>query len=89
MKKYITAILSIGTVAMLFYTLFDLKNQVKQIPMLEHQLDSVSIIKDSLYEVNFINEVENGRYELSLEHLKEVNPKAAKDFENFLNTQTE
>jgi predicted nucleic acid-binding Zn-ribbon protein len=57
--------------------------------MLEHQLDSVSIIKDSLYEVNFINEVENGRYELSLEHLKEVNPKAAKDFENFLNTQTE
>ena len=56
MKKYIGAILSIGTVAMLFYTLFDLKNQVKQIPVLEHQLDSVSIIKDSLYEVNFINE---------------------------------
>ena len=34
MKKYITAILSIGTVGLLFYTMFDLKNQVKQIPML-------------------------------------------------------
>ena len=82
MKKYIGAILSIGTVAMLFYTLFDLKNQVKQIPVLEHQLDS-------LRDETFIISTENGRYELSLEHLKEVNPKAAKDFEKFLNTQTE
>lgn len=82
MKKYIGAILSIGTVAMLFYTLFDLKNQVKQIPVLEHQLDS-------LRDETFIISTENGRYELSLEHLKEVNPKAAKEFENFLNTQTE
>lgn len=82
MKKYIGAILSIGTVAMLFYTLFDLKNQVKQIPVLEHQLDS-------LRDETFIISTENGRYELSLEHLKEVNPKAAKEFENYLTTQTE
>lgn len=82
MKKYIGAILSIGTVAMLFYTLFDLKNQVKQIPVLEHQLDS-------LRDETFIISTENGRYELSLEHLKEVNPKAAKEFEQYLTTQTE
>lgn len=30
-----------------------------------------------------------GRYELTLEHLKEVAPKAAKDFEEFLNHETE
>jgi hypothetical protein len=89
MKKYITAILSIGTVAMLFYTLFDLKNQVKQIPVLQHQLDSVSLQLDSLHLINFENEVENGRYEITLEHLKETNPKAAKEFEEFMNTQTE
>ena len=89
MKKYITAILSIGTVAMLFYTLFDLKNQVKQIPVLQHQLDSVSLQLDSLHLINFENEVENGRYEITLEHLKENNPKAAKEFEEFMNTQTE
>ena len=30
-----------------------------------------------------------GRYDLSLEHLKETNPKAAKEFEDFLNHETE
>lgn len=82
MKKYIGAILSIGTVAMLFYTLFDLKDQVKQIPVLQHQLDS-------LQAETFNLSTQNGRYELTLEHLKEVNPKAAKEFENYMNHETE
>ena len=82
MKKYIGAILSIGTVAMLFYTLFDLKDQVKQIPVLEHQLDS---LQGKIFNLS----TQNGRYELTLEHLKEVNPKAAKEFENYMNHETE
>jgi hypothetical protein len=89
MKKYITAILSIGTITLLFYTLFDLKNQVKQIPVLQHQLDSVTIQLDSLSLINFQNEVQNGRYEITLEQLKETNPKAAKEFEEFMNSKTE
>jgi|APGre2960657373_1045057.scaffolds.fasta_scaffold13307_3 hypothetical protein len=89
MKKYITAILSIGTISLLFYTLFDLKNQVKQIPVLQHQLDSVTIQLDSLSLINFQNEVQNGRYEITLEQLKETNPKAAKEFEEFMNSKTE
>ena len=89
MKKYISGILSIGTVALLFYTLFDLKNQLKQVPMLQHQLDSVTIQLDSLSLINFENEVQNGRYEITLEHLKETNPKAAKEFEEFMNSKTE
>jgi hypothetical protein len=89
MKKYITAILSIGTISLLFYTLFDLKNQVKQIPVLQHQLDSVTIQLDSLSLINFENEVQNGRYEITLEQLKETNPKAAKEFEEFMNSKTE
>lgn len=44
---------------------------------------------DSLHDESFITSTVNGRYELSLEHLKEVNPKAAKEFEHFMNTQTE
>jgi hypothetical protein len=32
---------------------------------------------------------ENGRYELSLDHLKEVNPKAAKQFEDYMTHETE
>ena len=89
MKKYITAILSIGTITLLFYTMFDLKNQVKQIPVLQHQLDSVTIQLDSLSLINFENEVQNGRYEITLEQLKETNPKAAKEFEEFMNSKTE
>jgi len=89
MKKYITAILSIGTITLLFYTMFDLKNQVKQIPVLQHQLDSVTIQLDSISLINFQNEVQNGRYEITLEQLKETNPKAAKKFEEFMNSKTE
>jgi hypothetical protein len=44
---------------------------------------------DSLYSEFFNASTVNGRYELSLEHLKEVNPKAAKEFENFYNHETE
>ena len=89
MKKYITTALSLGTIALLFYALFDLKEQVKQVEVLQKQLDSVTILKDSLYDVSFGAQVENGRYELSLEHLKTVNPKAADEFENFYGHETE
>jgi len=44
---------------------------------------------DSLNEEIFILHTQNGRYELSLEHLYEVNPKAAKEFTNFMENETE
>jgi hypothetical protein len=44
---------------------------------------------DSLNEEIFILHTQNGRYELSLEHLNEVNPKAAKEFTNFMEHETE
>ena len=44
---------------------------------------------DSLHDENFIKSTELGRYELSLEHLKEVNPEAHKQFETYMYTQTE
>jgi hypothetical protein len=89
MKKYISAALSITTIGLLFYTLYNLKQQVKQIPVLKSQLDSVTIIKDSLVNEVFIHEVTNGRYEITLDYLKEVNPKAALEFENYMNHETE
>jgi hypothetical protein len=49
----------------------------------------VTIQLDSLSLINFQNEVQNGRYEITLEQLKETNPKAAKKFEEFLNSKTE
>lgn len=89
MKKYITAALSFGTIALLFYTMFDLRKQVKQIDVLQKELDSVMIVKDSLYEVNFQAQVENGRYELTLNYLESVNPKAADQFKTYMGHETE
>jgi hypothetical protein len=89
MKKYIATALSLGTITLLFYTMFDLKNQVKQVEVLQKQLDSVTAVKDSLYDVSFEAQVENGRYEVTFEHLKEVNPKAAQELENFMSHETE
>jgi hypothetical protein len=46
-------------------------------------------IVDSLQEELFMLQTQNGRYELSLEHLYEVNPKAGKEFTNFMENETE
>jgi hypothetical protein len=56
--------------------------QAKRIDALETQLETMH---DDLFNASSTN----GRYELSLEYLKEVNPKAAKDFEDFFEHQTE
>jgi hypothetical protein len=44
---------------------------------------------DSLRSELFISSSVNGRYELSLEYLKASNPKAAKQFEDFYDHETE
>ena len=89
MKKYIGPILSIATIGMLFYTLFDLKEQVKQIPQLQQQLDSTQVLVDSLHDELFNVTVEVGRYETTLDWFKEEHPKEAKKFEEWLSHNTE
>jgi hypothetical protein len=66
-----------------------IKVQKNTIDSLNVSLDSVQCLKDSLYEEHFISSVMNGRYEITLENLKETNPKAAKEFEDFLYSKTE
>jgi hypothetical protein len=44
---------------------------------------------DSLKSENFILQTQLGRYELTLEHLDKVNPKAALEANNFMNHETE
>lgn len=44
---------------------------------------------DSLQSELFIQKTYLGRYELTLEHLKEVNPKAAEEFNQYLEHETE
>lgn len=86
MKKYIGAVLSIGTVGILFYTLFDLRHQVDN---LKKELVITTAQKDSLHDENFIKQVEIGRYELTINHLESINPKAAEQFKTYLGHETE
>jgi hypothetical protein len=80
MKKYIGAILSITSIGLLFYTLFDLKNQVKQIPILEKQLDSLNL------EIH-LKQVQLGKYEMANEEvIKAKNKKLYEEYTKYLET---
>lgn len=89
MKKYIGPILSIATIGMLFYTLFDLKEQVKQIPVLRQQVDSLQKMKDSLHDENFMLNTEMMRHEITREEILPKYPKAYDAYYSYLYSQTE
>lgn len=89
MRKYINAIISLGTVFFLFYTIIDLKKQVKQVQVLQNKLDSVVVKADSLHDENYVLELQNARYEATIAHMQETNPKLALEFINFMNHETE
>ncbi len=96
MKRYINPLLTFGTTMALFYVIY---GQNKQLTKLESEqvkvynvpltVDSLQNIVDSLNSEVFILQTQIGRYELSLEHLDEVNPKAGKEFQNFMEHETE
>jgi hypothetical protein len=44
---------------------------------------------DSLQSENFVLQTQLGRYELTLDYLQEVNPKAALQANNYMNHETE
>ena len=55
---------------------------------MQTEIQKLNSVVDSLRDENFNISVENGRYELSLEHLKEVDPAAGKKFEDFYDHET-
>jgi hypothetical protein len=99
MKEFITkyqkAIVGTGAVAVLVVCYFQQKELSKlrseqiKVYNIPYNVDSLMNITDSLHDELFNAKVEAGRYELSLEHLKEVNPKAGKQFEDYMAHETE
>jgi len=93
-QKYQKAIVGTGAVAVLVVCYFQQKELTKlraeqKIEVLVGgDIEKANLI-DSLHDELFIEKVQNGRYELSLEHLYEVNPKAAKEFDDFMAHETE
>jgi hypothetical protein len=93
MKKFINPLLSLGTAAALLGTIYFQNQKIdllkKQTPIQNVVGSDSQNIVDSLQEELFMLQTQNGRYELSLEHLYEVNPKAGKQFTNFMESETE
>jgi hypothetical protein len=100
-SKYQKAIVGTGAVAVLVICYLQQKElaKLRAEPKIEVYtggdiqkgmlIDSLQNRCDSLHDALFIEKVQNGRYELSLEHLYEVNPKAGKVFQDFMEHETE
>ena len=95
MKKFLGPLLTAGTLLALLYTVYGYREQNEK---LKSERDGLTKpmgggnnqnIVDSLQEELFMLQTQNGRYELSLEHLYEVNPNAGKQFTNFMENETE
>jgi len=92
--KYQKAIVGTGAVAVLVVCYFQQKELTKlraeqKIEVLVGgDIEKANLI-DSLHDELFNANVQNGRYELSLQHLYEVNPKAAKEFDDYMAHETE
>jgi len=72
--------------------IFKLQQELKTAQMLQ----GGDIVKDSLVNENdslrlelFNSQNLNGRYEMGMEYLYEINPKAGKEFEEYINNNTE
>jgi len=93
MKKFINPLLSLGTAAALLGAIYFQNQEIdslkKQTPIQNLAGSDNQNIVDSLQEELFMLQTQNGRYELSLEHLYEVNPKAGKQFTTFMENETE
>lgn len=86
MKKYINPLLTAGSLLALLTTIYFQNERINQFKVEVKTLQNVS---DSLHDEVFIKHIQLGRYELTLDHLQEVNPKAALEFVNYMNHETE
>jgi hypothetical protein len=84
MKKYIGAALSLSSVGMLFYIIFDQQHQIKTLKLSQPNMDSVQHVVDSLHDENFIQHTELDRYDIAIEKLRENYPQAAEQFDDCL-----
>jgi hypothetical protein len=93
--KYQKAIVGTGAVSVLLICYFQQKELTKlrseyvEVSTVPYVIDSMQNVVDSLHDELFIRHITNARYELSLEHLQEVNPTAAKQFIEFMEHETE
>jgi predicted RNase H-like nuclease (RuvC/YqgF family) len=93
MKKYIGPVLSLASIAMLFYIIYNQKHQIKELKtsidgsvQKTRTIDSLHTVIDSLSSEVFIEHTNYERYEIALDRLRDVSPKSAEEFDLFLST---
>ena len=86
MKQYINPILTACSLLALLATIYFQNERINQF---KFEVKTLQTTVDSLHDELFIKHVTNERYELSLDHLQEANTKAALEFVNFMNQETE
>ena len=84
MKKYIGAVLSLASIGMLFYIIFNQQHQIKTLTSSKPNIDSIQYVIDSLHSENFIQHIELDRYYIAIEILRENYPQAAEQFDECL-----
>ena len=96
MKRYINPLLTFGTTMALLYVIYGQNEQLTKLESEQVKVynipEAVNVLQstiDSLNSEAFILQTQIGRYELSLEHLYEVNPNAGKQFTTFMEQETE
>jgi hypothetical protein len=93
-SKYQKAIVGTGAVSVLILCYFQQKelSKLRAEQKIEVHVggdnEKANLI-DSLNDELFILQTQNGKYELSLEHLYEINPKAGKQFTEYMEHETE
>ena len=86
MKQYIKPLLTTFSVGLFLYTMY---TQNAKITELKTAVVKQEKVIDSLQTKVFQTQTLNGQYEMTLNHLEEVNPKAAKQFQNYILSETE
>ena len=87
MKKYIGAILSLSSVGMLFYIIFDQQHQIKTLKSSQPNIDSVQHVVDSLKAEISVHEIETGRYEIIFDRAEaEMSPECKEELETIKHT---
>jgi hypothetical protein len=61
--------------------------QNEEIVRQKEEIDNLSSIVDNIFQESFCLNMEVGRYELTLDHLKDINPNAHKKFTYYLNNK--
>jgi hypothetical protein len=89
MKKYINAILTLSSVLVLFYIIYDQHKQINGYKEKLKLYDNMDMVMDSIKTESFQVHLMYDRYNIALEILREEDSVAVAKFERILENETE